>query len=881
MLQAQQASAAVSGVDALVAQRAEVEAQIAIAELNLEYTEVRAPFDGRVASLRTTVGQFASALKPVFTLIDTRHWYVVANFRETDLKGVRAGMPATVYLTSDTGKRFGGTIDSISYGVLPDDGGVVLDGLPRVARSINWVHVSQRFPVKIAVRDPDRTCSGSAPRRSRRSGATLLRTTRHGERGMSTAQFSPSRLQRFAGFIGGEIRPYPGRMNVMLRCVLASAIVIVASMALEVPLLAVSLIVVFFVTQANVVVTRLIGVLFVVGSTLAVGSSILVFKFTYDYPLLRILLAGALFFFSVYMMRVAKIGVVFFIVAIVVIYSQTFVDQTDQAELLVRAVLWVWVAVNYAIAVTLLINTLFLPAEPVRQLHAALCGQLNAVDARLAALEQRAPTAGGPTARDIQAGALTLQKLLRFATMRDPAYRASQALHLARVATVSRLYAAAGHLPGSATGSTADALRVLRDAVRRLADAAGTDARFVAPDALAGLAAEGLPGALAEMRDALLTFSDRSAAPPDAQSRAEKERMLVPDAVTNPVYAQFALKTLMAAMCSYVFYVATDWQGIHTMMLTCLIVAQPSLGASAQRAVLRIGGAAVGSMLALAMVVWVMPHLDGIVGLLMMTLPVIALAAWVSAGSERISYAGTQIMFTFSLAVLEHFGPTTNLTEIRDRMIGIVLGVVVSAVAHAFLWPEAEGEALRQRAAKLLRRIGMQLRPDTTGPVPVGLWAELGDSEAMSARVALEPGWQMADGEHEGLTLRVQTLLAHTREILLATDAFGAERDAQHLPAEVAVATAAFQAELAGALDSYADALVEHPLTIDAPPRASIATLSERCTEDLSARRGDASQTAYDRLLTRAGDLAGQIAGLPAWAPEPVASVLTSRASQA
>ncbi|WP_423395562.1 multidrug transporter subunit MdtN [Burkholderia sp. LMG 21824] len=155
MLQAQQASAAVSGVDALVAQRAEIEAQISIAELNLEYTEVRAPFDGRVAALRTTVGQFASALKPVFTLIDTRQWYVIANFRETDLKDVRAGMPATVYLTSDTGTRFGGTIDSISYGVLPDDGGVVLEGLPRVARSINWVHVSQRFPVKIAVHNPD------------------------------------------------------------------------------------------------------------------------------------------------------------------------------------------------------------------------------------------------------------------------------------------------------------------------------------------------------------------------------------------------------------------------------------------------------------------------------------------------------------------------------------------------------------------------------------------------------------------------------------------------------------------------------------------------------------------------------------------------------
>ncbi|MGN7741542.1 multidrug transporter subunit MdtN [Pseudomonas sp. 22526] len=154
-LQAQRAAAAVSGVDALVAQRAEVEAQISIAELNLEFTEVRAPFDGRVAALRTTVGQFASAYKPVFTLIDARHWYIVANFRETDLKDIQAGTPATLYLLSDTGRHFRGWVDSISYGVMPDDGGAVVEGLPRVQRSINWVRVSQRFPVKIAVTTAD------------------------------------------------------------------------------------------------------------------------------------------------------------------------------------------------------------------------------------------------------------------------------------------------------------------------------------------------------------------------------------------------------------------------------------------------------------------------------------------------------------------------------------------------------------------------------------------------------------------------------------------------------------------------------------------------------------------------------------------------------
>ncbi|KWE67646.1 hypothetical protein WL77_14250 [Burkholderia ubonensis] len=127
---------------------------------------------------------------------------------------------------------------------------------------------------------------------------------------MDAGHSLPDSLKWFARFVGGEIRPCPGRMNVTLRCVLTSELVIVTSMALRVPLLALSLTVVFFVTQANVVVTRMIGTLVIIGSTVAVASALLVLKLTYDYPLLRILLASALFFFRVYLMRVARIGVV-------------------------------------------------------------------------------------------------------------------------------------------------------------------------------------------------------------------------------------------------------------------------------------------------------------------------------------------------------------------------------------------------------------------------------------------------------------------------------------------------------------------------------------------------------------------------------------------
>lgn len=155
LLQAQQAASAVSGVDALVAQRVAVEADIALTKLHLEMATVRAPFDGRVVSLKTSIGQFASAMRPIFTLIDTRHWYVIANFRETELSNIHAGSPATLRLMSDSGKTFTGKVDSIGFGVLPDDGGIVLGGLPRVSRSINWVRVAQRFPVKIMVDNPD------------------------------------------------------------------------------------------------------------------------------------------------------------------------------------------------------------------------------------------------------------------------------------------------------------------------------------------------------------------------------------------------------------------------------------------------------------------------------------------------------------------------------------------------------------------------------------------------------------------------------------------------------------------------------------------------------------------------------------------------------
>jgi multidrug resistance protein MdtO len=678
---------------------------------------------------------------------------------------------------------------------------------------------------------------------------------------------TPGTLRDAGDFLSRELAPFPGRLNVMLRCMLTSAIVIVASMALEVPELPLSLLVVFYVTQANVVVTRLVGIMFMLGSTLAIGLSILLLKFTFDYPLLRIVVASVVFFGSVYLLRVLKIGVVFFIVAIVVIYVQSFVDQTDQADLLIRAVLWVWVAVNYPIALALVVNTLLLPAEPQLQLKAEIHRQLAALDMRLTQLIDDTANVTPITLAAVQQGALTLQKLLRFTTMRDAHFREHQASQLACIATVSRLYRGASELPDTwpaPSPARRAMLSELRANVRALDEAvmSGEPYRHVStatPEE--HHAADAIPAA-GELQRALHAYADLIARGPEAGKPSAAEPMVAPDAWTNPAYLRFSLKTLLAVLACYVFYNAVDWQGIHTIMLTCVIVALPSLGASTQRALLRLTGAAIGSALALFMVVFVIPHLDDIVGLLLITLPVAALGAWISAGSERIGYAGIQVIFTFSLAVLGQFGPTTNLTEIRDRMVGILLGVGVATFVQMSFWREGEGDVLRQRLAAMLRAIAAQLRTpsaDAGDELPYAqrqlqAWAVLADCEATLARVALEPGWQEA--EHAQWTLRAQTVLAQGREIMLAGDALRSALVSQAGAAnpQTLAAVRSTQEQASAGLNRYADALAASPPDARAPRRSEIAA--------------QAVEAADRPLVAAADELSRQVAGLPDWRAE-------------
>ncbi len=150
-----QAEKDVGDLEALRAKRDAAIAARGKAELDLDFCYVRAQFDALVVNLHTSIGAFvAPGPVPVFSLVDTRAWYVLADYRETELAHIAPGMEAEVYVLTAPRYRFRGRVQGIGWAVNPEDQPISA-GVPQIKRELNWVHIAQRFPVRIRVENPD------------------------------------------------------------------------------------------------------------------------------------------------------------------------------------------------------------------------------------------------------------------------------------------------------------------------------------------------------------------------------------------------------------------------------------------------------------------------------------------------------------------------------------------------------------------------------------------------------------------------------------------------------------------------------------------------------------------------------------------------------
>jgi membrane fusion protein (multidrug efflux system) len=133
-------------------------AQRAAAELNLRRTEVRAPLGGRISQAdRLLTGQQLVSGLPVLTIVANGASYIEANFKETELAEMRVGQPAQVEFDAYPGVKLKGHVASIGAGT-----GSEFSVLPAQNATGNWVKVTQRVPVRIAIdeKSPRRLIAG-------------------------------------------------------------------------------------------------------------------------------------------------------------------------------------------------------------------------------------------------------------------------------------------------------------------------------------------------------------------------------------------------------------------------------------------------------------------------------------------------------------------------------------------------------------------------------------------------------------------------------------------------------------------------------------------------------------------------------------------------
>ena len=128
-------------------------AQLTLAQLDLERARVTAPVSGWIANLDLRPGALVAPNMPLFSLVEDGAWWIDANFKETDLARLRPGQPVTIGIDMYPGVTLEGTVTSLGAGA-----GAVFSLLPPQNASGNWVKVTQRFPVRIALdsqpRDP-------------------------------------------------------------------------------------------------------------------------------------------------------------------------------------------------------------------------------------------------------------------------------------------------------------------------------------------------------------------------------------------------------------------------------------------------------------------------------------------------------------------------------------------------------------------------------------------------------------------------------------------------------------------------------------------------------------------------------------------------------
>ncbi len=496
----------------------------------------------------------------------------------------------------------------------------------------------------------------------------------------------------------------PGRLAFAARLALICALAAIVAEVYQTPEIALTVYIVFFLNKADRASSLLTTIAVTIVLTIIIGILLLLAQSVLNTPSSRVFAMTVISFVMMFLTSASKLKPLASTLAMILAYALDALGSAPMGELTTRALLYAWLFAGIPAFVSIVVNLLLAPS-PRSIAQRELAERL-----RIAAesLKGDPPYAARRLAHLVSEGDVEIQTHLKFTGLEKTSSSEDlAALKGASDCVVTVLSAVQLMLSEPQAMPPAHVRQAIHTSLLELSSifAAGGYPANVEPIVADEQCTELATATVTFLNSGLIQFGEFRPKEEPKPAKAPSGFFL-PDAFTNPVHVQFAVKTTAAAMFCYLLYSVLVWPGIHTALITCFIVSLGTAAESVEKLALRLAGCLVGAGLGVLVMLRVIPQVTDIGGLAVLVFFGALLGAWISCGDKRIAYAGFQIAFAYFLCVIQGSSPSFDLVVARDRILGILLGNLVSYFMATQLWPVSVGPRIDKGLQGLCHRLG-------------------------------------------------------------------------------------------------------------------------------------------------------------------------------
>ncbi len=628
-----------------------------------------------------------------------------------------------------------------------------------------------------------------------------------------------------------QLAPEPGRVSFAAKLAAICTITAVATAIYRTPEPALAAYLAFFLNVRDRTTSLILDLVLTLIVAFIVVLVIVTARLVLDHAAWRLGAIGALSFALLFLASASKLKPLAATIGLIVGYALDKLGQVQTGEEATRGLLYAWLFVAMPALVSIAYNVV-LGRQPRRMATSDL-----AVRLRLCARVLRDPTPRlrGELTRSLGDGAAEVRHWLNLAKA-ELGVRPFDLTHLRQAVSSTLEIQAAVDLLGRCE-QPPEAIRLgaaeTLEQMSRILSVGGypSEISLTLPDWPDGPALG--RDAVAAVQRALIAFSDPEPVETDPAAKV-RSGFFAEDAFSNPAHLQYAGKVTLAAVGCYLLYSLLDWPGIHTCFLTCYIVGLGTVAESVEKLALRLGGAVVGAVVGLFALLFVMPHVVSVGGLMIVVFAGALGAGYVAGGSPRISYVGFQMAFAFFLCVLQGPTPDFDMRTIRDRLIGIVIGNVAVYLVSSRLWPVSIAQRVDVALAAALRALSAVVRAPARGAAMERATVVYASLTAIEADLGL--------ARYEPSSLRAGEPWLRTRQVAVA--------QAVRLQGALLVAGRVSEGQrLSARLETLASVLEEKP-RMAASPTAPVVQVAR---EDGAGGLIDRSMDRLEAALARPG----------------------------